>query len=81
MMCENLSQIVIKETVCKRLRELRANANNTRDEIAQRLNIATQTYYQYERGDRNIPYELIVKLAVYYDVCTDYIFGLKGAER
>lgn len=81
MMCENLSQIVIKETVCKRLRELRSNAKNTRDEIARKLNIATQTYYQYERGDRNIPYELIVNLAVYYGVNTDYIFGLKGAEQ
>lgn len=59
-----------------RLRDLREDHDLTQTEIASYLNIKQNTYSQYENGVRQIPNELLVKLALYYHTSVDYILGL-----
>ena len=59
-----------------RLRELRASAGLNQTEIADILGIQQNQYSRYERGERELPMHLFVKLAEYYKVSLDYIVGL-----
>ena len=44
-------------------------------ELAEYLNIKQTTYSKYELGKINIPIEVFIKLADYYDVSIDYLVG------
>lgn len=59
-----------------RLKDLREDADTTQKTIAEYLHIKQNTYSQYENGQRQIPLELLIKLAKYYETSTDYILGL-----
>ena len=64
-----------------RLRDLREDADLTQAQIADYLHIKQNTYSQYENGHRQIPVEMIIKLARYYKVSTDYILGLTDKNK
>lgn len=57
----------------KRIRELREDNDKTQKEIACLLSMKQPQYYRYEKGLRDIPCDILIKLANYYDVSTDYI--------
>ena len=59
-----------------RLRELRAAAGLTQTEIADILEMQQNQYSRYERGERELPMHLFVKLARHYKVSLDYMVGL-----
>lgn len=59
-----------------RLRDLREDHDLTQAELASFLNIKQNTYSQYENGVRQLPYDLLIKLALYYDTSVDYILEL-----
>lgn len=59
-----------------RLRDLREDHDLTQTELARRLHIRQSTYSQYENGQRQIPLEALVKLALYYQTSVDYILEL-----
>lgn len=59
-----------------RLRDLREDHDLTQTEIASYLNIKQNTYSQYENGVRQIPNDMLIKLALYYNTSVDYILGL-----
>ena len=59
----------------KRLLELRQEHNLTQKQLAKVLNISQRSYSHYETGSRQIPIELLIALADYYDVSIDYIVG------
>ena len=59
-----------------RLKDLREDADIKQKEIADYLHIKQNTYSQYENGIRQLPTDVLVKLARYYNVSTDYILGL-----
>lgn len=50
-------------------------------EIAKILNCSQRVYSNYERGDLDIPTEILIKLAKYYDVSTDYILGISDKKK
>lgn len=54
---------------------MREDKDLTQNEIAQYLNIKQNTYSQYETGKREIPIELLWKLADYYQTSVDYLIG------
>ena len=56
-----------------RLKDLREDKDLTQKHISSLLNIKQNTYSQYETGNRQIPIELLIKLADFYDVSVDYI--------
>lgn len=57
----------------RRLAELRKNHDKNQEEIANYLNVGRTTYAMYEQGNREMNYELLIKLADYYQVSLDYI--------
>lgn len=59
-----------------RLAELRNSRGWTIDDVSIRLNIARSTYAGYEYGRRDVPNEMLVKIAELYNVTADYILGL-----
>ena len=60
----------------ERLRYLRKEKNISQQDIAAFLHIKQNTYSQYENGKRQLPIEILVSLARFYNVSTDFILGL-----
>lgn len=58
-----------------RIRALREDNDLTQVFIARYLNIAQNTYSQYESNKREIPLNILIKLANYYDCSLDYLVG------
>lgn len=59
-----------------RIRDLREDKDLSIREIAELLHMHRTTYYNYETGKRELPFELAITLAKFYDVSLDYIAGL-----
>lgn len=59
----------------KRLRDLREDHDKTQQHIADILNMHRSVYRRYESGERETPAWVVVKLADYYKVSTDYLLG------
>ena len=59
-----------------RLPALREDQDLTQKAVADYLHIRQNTYSQYETGQRQLPLELLVALALYYHTSTDYILEL-----
>lgn len=59
-----------------RLKDLREDNDLKQKELAEYLHIKQNTYSQYENGQRQLPIDILIKLAEYYNVSTDYILGL-----
>ena len=63
-----------------RIRDLREDSDRTQKEIAAYLLCDQSLYSKYERGERELPLELAVKLAQYYHTSVDYLVGLTGRK-
>ena len=59
----------------KRIKDLCEDNDLKQKEIAYHLKITQQQYSLYEKGIRDIPVDLLIKLANYYNVSIDYIVG------
>ena len=57
----------------KRIKNLREDNDLKQKEIASYLKITQQQYSLYEKGIRDIPIDLLVKIADYYNVSIDYL--------
>ena len=57
----------------RRLKDLRGDHDLTQAELAGILNISQRGYSHYETGNNDIPTEILIKLANYYNVSIDYI--------
>lgn len=64
-----------------RLKDLREDADLTQAFIAKQFHIRQSTYSQYENGQRQIPLQLLIDLAVFYKTSIDYIVGLTDERR
>lgn len=58
-----------------RISELRTDNDKKQRELAKYLNVGRMTYCHYELGDRDVPTDILGKLADYYNVSTDYLLG------
>ena len=56
-----------------RIRDLREDRDLTQQKIADHLHIKQNTYSQYENGQRQLPLSVLIALADFYQVSTDYI--------
>jgi transcriptional regulator with XRE-family HTH domain len=61
-----------------RLKELREAQGISQSELARRLGIPQQTYNHYERGDRTLPYDVLIQLANFFCVTTDYLLEFQA---
>lgn len=65
----------MNQTFCKRLKEMRKEAEKTQDEMANFLKVKRSTYGEYERGKITPPIDKLSRLAKYFDVSVDYLMG------
>lgn len=64
-----------------RLRDLREDHDMTQSAIAELLHIKQNTYSQYENGQRQIPLDLLIQLAAFYQTSTDYLLGITDDSK
>lgn len=62
----------------KRLKDLREDNDYTQAELASMLGISQRGYSHYEKGDNDIPTEILIRLSQIYKTSTDYILGLSN---
>jgi len=60
----------------RRLKDLREDKDLTQDELIKILGMHKTTYTNYEQGKREIPFEIAINIAKFYNVSLDYIAGL-----
>lgn len=60
----------------KRLKELREELGLTQKQVAEALHLHNVTYLHYEKDQREPPLLVLVKMADYFQVSTDYLLGL-----
>jgi len=58
-----------------RIKDLREDHDLTQNDISKILHISQVAYSYYEIGKRNIPIEILIKLADFYNVSLDYILN------
>jgi len=64
-----------------RIKDLREDMDLTQQEIAEYLHIRQNTYSQYENGHRQIPLDMLIKLARYYNTSLDYLVGETNEKK
>ena len=60
----------------ERLRELREEQGLTQKELSKRLGLNSVTYLHYEKSQREPPLSVLVEMAKYFEVSTDFLLGL-----
>lgn len=61
----------------KRLKRLRQNEGLKQQELAEILGIKRNTYSDWENGKTEPRFDKLVKLADFFDVSLDWLFGKK----
>ena len=59
----------------QRIQDLRIDSDLSQKKIGDILHISQRSYSHYETGSRNIPIEMLIRLADYYDTTIDYLVG------
>lgn len=57
----------------RRIRDIHEDKDTTQTHMAEILNCSQRVYSNYERGDIDIPTEILKKLADFHNVSTDYL--------
>ena len=65
----------------QRIQDLRNDADLSQKQISEILHISQRSYSHYETGSRNIPIEMLIRLADYYDNSLDYLVGRTDNKR
>ena len=65
----------------RRVRELREDHDMTQRDIAAVLHMPQPQYFRYEQGYRDIPTDILIRLADLYDVSVDYLLGRTDNPR
>lgn len=67
--------------IYQKLKDCREDADKNQNEIAEILETYQNHYSKYERGERELPMHLFIKLAKFYNVSLDYLAGLTNDKR
>ncbi|MBR5294917.1 MAG: helix-turn-helix transcriptional regulator [Oscillospiraceae bacterium] len=59
----------------QRIRDLREDHDLTQKQIAQMLGMSQTGYSKYETGENDIPTQVLIKLADFYQTSIDYLLG------
>ena len=59
----------------RRIYDLREDRDIKQKAVAEYLGMDPTVYRRYEKGVRSVPVDVIIKLADYYKVSTDYLLG------
>ncbi len=58
-----------------RIKDLREDHDLTQQQVADYLGMKQSQYSRYERGHRDIPTDVLLRLAELYKTTTDYLLG------
>lgn len=59
-----------------RIKDLREDNDYSQQYVAECLDMKQPQYSRYERGLRDVPTDILIRLAILYNTSTDYILGL-----
>ena len=65
----------------KRIRDLREDKDLTQTEMGKILSCSQRVYSNYERGELDIPTEILIKLANFHNVSTDYLLNRTDIKK
>lgn len=68
-------------TYYRRLRDLREDHDLTQEQLVKELGMHKTTYTNYEQGKRDLPLQIAIKLAKFYNVSLDYIAELTNEYK
>lgn len=63
------------------IRDIREDHDLTQQQVAQYLGCDQSLYSKYERGERDVPLNIMIKLAQLYKTSIDYLVGLTENKR
>lgn len=58
-----------------RIRDLREDRDMNQTQVAKMLGMSQTGYSKYETGENDIPTQILIKLALFYNTSIDYILG------
>ena len=61
--------------VYQRIRDLRTDHDLSQQQVADYLDMSQTGYSKYEVGTNDIPTQILIKLARFYNVSVDYLLG------
>lgn len=64
-----------------KIKELRNNKNITQNQLANAIGISKYAIAKYETGEREPSLDIVVKIANYFNVSTDYLLGNSEIEN
>ena len=64
-----------------RLRDLREDRDLSQQQVAAYLGMKQPQYSRYERGLRDLPTDVLIRLARLYKTSADYILGLTNSSK
>lgn len=67
-------------TIGERIAYLRERRGMSQAQLAKELNIAQSTLAMWERGKRGLKDDVIIQLAEYFSVSSDYLLGIKNED-
>ena len=63
------------------LKNIRKQRNLNQQKVAMDLNISRESISYYENGKRDIPTDVLIRLAAFYETSTDYLLGLTDIKE
>ena len=65
----------------QKIRDLREDHDLSQTDVGKVLHVSQRTYSHYECGDRVIPPDCLIRLAIYYHTSVDYLLGLTSNPK
>ncbi|MBR2132931.1 MAG: helix-turn-helix transcriptional regulator [Oscillospiraceae bacterium] len=65
----------------QRLEDLRIDKDLRQKDVADHLYMQVEVYRRYEKGERELPVWVLIKLAEFYNTSADYILGLTDRQE
>ncbi len=65
----------------RRIRDLREDRDLLQKDLAEYLKCTQVCYSNYENGKRDIPTDVLIRLAQFYRTSTDYLLGLTDQAK
>lgn len=80
-MFEKESYMEINITINERIADLRNMSGLSQKELCEKIDVPTSTLSRIERGEiTNVSNDILIKLANFYNVSTDYLLGLTNVK-
>ncbi len=64
-----------------RLKDLREDRDMTQQQVADILGMKQSQYSRYERGVRDVPTDVLIRLAKLFSTSVDYILGMTNDPK